>query len=145
MQIVPVDAQNLQDAACVHAESWRASHREICSAAFVEAHTTERQLRYLQEEQSRGKALFLLLAPDPVGVVSVYQDVIENLYVLPDRQERGYGSRLLDYACSLCRKPKLWVLNSNTRARIFYENHGFQYTGREKRLSDILIELEMER
>ena len=145
MEIVPVDEKNLADAAFVHAESWRASHREICSPEFVAAHTLQRQMEYLRGDLERGKQVLLLRDPDPVGVVSVWEDLIENLYVLPERQRLGYGTALLEFAAARCREPQLWILSSNEKARRFYEARGFRLTGREKRLTDTLRELEMKR
>ena len=91
--IVPVDERNIAAAGAVHAASWRESH-SFCTPEFVAAHTAETQTEYLRREMDAGKALFLLLDPEPVGVVSVQEDLIENLYVLPEKQGRGYGSAL---------------------------------------------------
>ena len=143
--IVPVNASNLMDAAEVHAAAWRESHREICSAEFVAGHTAERQAAYLQAELDRGKHLFLLVKGDPVVVVSVWEDLIENLYVHPDHQRSGYGTTLLEFAAEQCKTPCLWVLNTNEQARRFYERRGFSLTGKEKVLSETLKELEMKR
>lgn len=145
MKIIPVNEMNLAGAAAVHAASWRESHREICSPEFVAAHTTQRQMDYLRKELEQGKQVFLLLDPEPVGVVSVHGDLIENLYVLPEAERRGYGTALLDHACGLCGVPALWVLSTNGKAREFYEHRGFGYTGRQKRLNDRLAELEMKK
>ena len=141
--IEPVDDANLMAAAEVHGASWRKSHTEICSAEFVAAHTTQRQANYLQTELNRGKRLFLLTDGIPMGVVSVFEDCIENLYVHPDHWGRGYGTALLQFAESQCKTPRLWVLNTNKQARRFYENRGYRVTGREKVLSETLRELEM--
>ena len=144
MKIIPVDAANLSAAAEVHAASWRESHKDICSPSFVAAHTAQRQKDYLQKELERGKQLFLLVDEGPVGVVSVWENLIENLYVHPAKQGRGYGTALLAFVQSQCQTPRLWVLNTNERARRFYENRGFCATGREHILADLLRELEME-
>ena len=66
--IVPVDETNIAAAGAVHAESWRESH-SFCTPEFVAAHTAETQTEYLRREMDAGKALFLLLDPEPVGVV----------------------------------------------------------------------------
>ena len=141
--IVPVTNDNLMDAALVHAVSWRASHRSICSPAFLEAHTQERQAAYLRGELQAGKSLWLLLAPAPVGVVSIQDDLIENLYVLPEAQGRGFGSKLLQFALSRCRRPRLWVLSSNQFAYDWYIRRGFIPTGNKKELSNELFEQEL--
>ena len=145
MQIDPVTPVNLPQAACVHAISWQESHRSICSPAFVAAHTPQRQAAMLQKEMDSGKQLYLLTDSEPVGVVAVDGCMIEHLYVLPDQQGRGYGSRLLAFAVQQCHGvPTLWVLNTNERARRFYEQRGFHPTGRTKTLSDQLHEIEMQ-
>ena len=143
VRIEPVDASNLLDAAEVHAASWRASHKNICSPAFVAAHTVQRQAAYLQGEMDRGKQLFLLTDDGPVGVVSVWEDLIENLYVHPAHWKKGYGTKLLCFAETKCKTPCLWVLNTNEQARRFYEARGYALTGRETILSETLKELEM--
>ena len=145
MEIRPVCERDLPAAAEVHAAAWRESHREICSPEFVEAHTAQRQAAYLRGELDRGKRLYLLLDGSPVGVVSVWENRIENLYVHPDRQGCGYGTALLEFAVRQCEAPRLWVLNTNHRARHFYEKRGFFLTGRETVLSETLKELEMAR
>lgn len=142
--IVPVTAQTLMQAAAVHAESWRESHRAFCTPAFVAAHTAQRQADYLDRALKQGKGLWMLVDAQPVGVVSVWGNLIENLYVLPAQQRKGYGSALLQFAAAQCTgTPTLWILNNNGRARNFYLKHGFQFTGREHPLSAGLTELEM--
>ena len=143
--IVPVDERNIAAAGAVHAASWRESH-SFCNPEFVAAHTAETQTEYLRREMDAGKALFLLLDPEPVGVVSVREDLIENLYVLPEKQGRGYGTSLVDFAAARCLvAPRLWVLNINEKARRFYEARGFRETGERRELNHGLAELEMTR
>lgn len=91
--IVPVTEENLMDAARVHAAAWRDSHREICAPEFVAAHTARRQADYLRRERAAGKELWLLLSPGPVGIVSTWGDLIENLYVLLSTHRVGRGHR----------------------------------------------------
>lgn len=131
------------DAAAVHAASWQESHG-FCAPEFVAAHTALRQADYLRGEMAQGKALFLLLDGGAVGLVSVKEDLIENLYVLPEYHRRGYGTRLLHFAEGRCvGTPRLWILSNNLRARAFYLKHGYLFTGGEKVLSAQLSELEM--
>ena len=142
--IVPVDAANLEAAAAVHAVSWRASHADICTPEFLAAHTTQRQQAYLRSKLQGGSRLFLLTDPIPVGLVAVTGSRIEDLYVLPDRQGRGYGTLLLQHAVRECAEtPTLWILETNHRARRLYERLGFQPTGRVNRTHGLLAELEL--
>lgn len=125
-----VTQSDLMQAAMVHSESWKESHRNICSAAFIESHTPERQKNYLASEIAKGAQLYMLIDRKPVGIVSVYGNLIENLYVLPSEQNKGYGTQLLTFAVGKCTgAPVLWVLSTNDRARRFYERNGFRQTG----------------
>ena len=143
--IVEVNERNVAEAGFVHAMSWQASHAHFCSAAFVKRHTQEAQTEYLRREIEAGKRIFMRIEEKPVGVVSVWGDLIENHYVLPTEQNRGYGASLLRFAVQLCRgTPKLWILSNNEGARRFYIRHGFRETGKVKPLKGELHELEME-
>lgn len=55
--VLPVTEENLLQAAAVHTESWRDSHRSFCSPEFVAAHTPQRQAAYLRGELMQGKQL----------------------------------------------------------------------------------------
>lgn len=146
MEFVEVSEANIADAGYIHAESWKDSHRDFCTAEFVRLHTPEAQAKYLRMELAAGKQVWMLLAPRPVGIVSVQGSLIENLYVLPGEQNRGYGTALLEYAASRCTgAPTLWVLNINEGACRLYRRSGFQETGRRKRLNAQLSEIELAR
>ena len=93
-----------------------------------------------------GKNVYMLVDERPVGIVSVHGSMIENLYVLPDEQRKGYGSLLLHYAIGQCEESTmLWVLNTNTNAKRLYERHGFRMTGHRKALKNDMYEIEMRR
>ncbi|MBE7005113.1 MAG: GNAT family N-acetyltransferase [Ruminococcaceae bacterium] len=143
--MIPVDESNLAAAGAVHSAAWQASHCSFCAPDFVAARTPERQTQYLREKLERGAKLFLLLADKPAGVVSVTGSLIEDLYVLPERQNQGYGTKLLQYAAKQCEgTPTLWVLENNTRAAKLYERLGFRRSGAQKdggRLSEFEFKL----
>ena len=130
--IVAVDESNLAQAAAVHSVSWRESHRSFCSPGFVAEHTPERQREYLKGKMEEGSRVFMLLAgEDPAGIVTVTGSLIADLYVLPDRQGRGYGTELLHFAEERCAgDPTLWILRNNERAGRLYRKEGFRETGR---------------
>lgn len=141
--IVPLTDALLDDAARVHSASWRASHG-FCSPDFVAAHTPQRQRAMIKAQQADGKRFFLLLRDGAcLGLVSVQDDLIENLYVDPAQWHGGIGRRLLAFAELLCTRPRLYVLCNNERAIRIYMRAGYRFTGRENRLSDTLTELEM--
>ncbi|MBQ6431967.1 MAG: GNAT family N-acetyltransferase [Oscillospiraceae bacterium] len=130
--IVPVDQTNLSAAAVLHSAAWQAAHRPFCTAEFVAAHTPARQEAYLKEKIARGSRFFLLTeAGAPIGIVSVTDSLIEDLYILPGMQRKGYGTKLLCFAISRCSDtPTLWILENNMDAERLYRRLGFRPTGR---------------
>lgn len=141
MMIVPVTDENFEQAAHIYGETWRESHRNVCSPAFLQSRDCA---AYLRKGRTAGKRLFLLLDPKPVGLVSILDREIGDLYILPEWQGRGYGSRLLEYALERVEKPYLTVLSSNLRAIQLYGKYGFFPTAR-KQLREGLWELTLER
>ena len=145
MTVTPVTDQTLPIAGAIHSAAWQASHRTFCSEDFVAKHTPQAQTEYLRREVAAGKVLYMLVDGEAKGIVTVHGSLIENLYVLPVAQRRGYGSALLRFAMERCNgTPTLWVL-SNNPARKLYQGHGFAETGRRKQLNDTLYEIEMSR
>jgi GNAT superfamily N-acetyltransferase len=147
MTIELVTERNIGIAAEVHSISWKDSHKSFCSADFIEAHTTERQRKYIEQEIQRGKQFYLLSESGQAkGIVSVQDSLIENLYVLPAEQRKGYGTALLQYAEKRCsRTPTLWILSNNTVAENLYQKFGYEFTGNVKPLKNDLQEMEMQR
>ena len=143
MEIVPVDEKNLFQAAVIHSISWKESHRDFCAPDFVEMHTAERQKDYLSEKISNGTKVYMLVDEKPAGIVSVTENVIEDLYVLPVLQNKGYGTKLLQYAAGQCTDtPVLWILENNKRAEKLYRRMGFKETGRKNPITNKLDEIE---
>jgi ribosomal protein S18 acetylase RimI-like enzyme len=63
----------------------------------------------------------------PVGFAAVKESWLEHLNVHPDAQSAGIGSRLMAWVKeTLPTGIDLWVFQQNTRARAFYESHGFR-------------------
>lgn len=93
--IIPVNETNLLQAATIHSISWKESHRAFCTPDFIEQHTPARQREYLNSKMNSGTKIFMLVEEKPIGIVSVTNNLIEDLYVLPDWQNMGYGTQLL--------------------------------------------------
>lgn len=146
VDILPVDADSLDEAGAVHAAAWQASHRAFCTPEFVARHTPQRQARYLSEKLAKGSRLFMLrLDGKAIGVVTVSRSLIEDLYILPECQNRGFGTMLLRYAVRQCADaPTLWILENNTEAERLYRREGFAPTGRRNAIADKLDEVEFE-
>jgi len=61
-----------------------------------------------------------------IAMMTLEEDWIDQLYVDPDHFNQGAGTLLLDHAKRLYPNGlQLWTFQSNTRARRFYEIHGF--------------------
>ena len=141
--IEPVTESNIHKAAYIHAESWKDSHKSFVSQQALEKRTVERQAEYLRGQISDGKKVYMLTDDIPVGIVSVKDNLIENLYVLPERYRQGYGSKLLSFAIGKCvDTPTLTVLNNNSAIEM-YRKFGFKETGRIIPLNEELWEIEM--
>jgi putative acetyltransferase len=64
----------------------------------------------------------------PAGFMALREaeGYLHLLYVSPEYQQRGVGSLLLEEAMQRCpRGLRLTTLESNTKARAFYERHGW--------------------
>lgn len=83
-----------------------------------------------------------------VGVIAFLEDWIDQLYVLPEAQGRGIGTRLLEVAKSAYPSLSLWTFQRNAAARLFYEKHGFLVVdesdgaGNEEKEPDVLYKWE---
>ena len=86
--ILPVTRQNIHQAAAIHSESWKESHKDLCSAEFLEA------------EMEQGAQIYMLVDQKPVGIVSVQAG-------LPDCRPVCFAQRaeqrLRHTAAGLCR------------------------------------------
>lgn len=81
-----------------------------------------------------------------VGVMVLRGDFVDLLYVHPESQRRGVGSRLLSQAKRGRSRVRLYTFESNEPARDFYEQRGFKAiafgdgTGNEEGAPDVLYE-----
>jgi putative acetyltransferase len=60
-----------------------------------------------------------------LGFMALRGDWIDQLYVAPDRQGAGIGSRLIAVAKAESQRLQLWTFQRNDGARRFYAHHGF--------------------
>ena len=60
------------------------------------------------------------------------EDMLEMLFVLPEKQGNGYGSALVDYAVNQCGIRKVDVNEDNEKAYRFYLNMGYEVIGRDE-------------
>lgn len=133
----------------VRNESWRAAYRGILPRAHLEAMTLSRSRRVLETSTARrrqghgvlvvedgeGPFGYAIVGPQPRPELGHAGEIFE-IYLRPDRQRRGAGSKLLASAlwrlCELQLTPvMLWVLARNS-ARRFYASCGGEPFRRER-------------
>jgi len=88
------------------------------------------------------------VAQDADGAIVAYAarspGWLDHLYVLPSHHGQGLGHALLEQARADVSAIQLWAFQRNTRARAFYEAHGFTLqrltdgSGNEEREPDVL-------
>ena len=123
MRIDAVTPNNFLWAVQVYEASWKKSHREICSAAFLESRDYSGYLR------ERCNGLYLVWETEPVGLFRIQDGTLSDLYIHPDHWGKGYGTACVKYALERNTVLTLAVLSSNKRAINFYEKMGFRFTG----------------
>lgn len=137
MIITPVTEETFPQAVEIYRDAWKESHKDICSAAFLEERDYEAHVR------SCLPGLFLLTDQEPVGIVRVHAGTLSNLYVHPVKQGQGYGKQLLAFAKEKQKTLRLTILSTNIRAIGMYQKQGFRFTGNDKQLRENLWEREM--
>ena len=86
------------------------------------------------------------LAGDIVGILVLRGESLDQLYVRPEVQRRGVGTRLLAQAKRGRGRLRLYTFEANEPAREFYEKHGFKAiafgdgTTNEEGAPDVLYE-----
>lgn len=65
-----------------------------------------------------------------VGFISLVDNVLAAIFVLPDYQGKGIGLKLLKNAFERRDSLLLTVYEKNTAARRFYHNHKFMESGK---------------
>ncbi len=125
--ITKVTKENINDAAKVYMDSWKESHKDICSSEFIEKHDLNYMIDFLSEKLKNDYLIFMSYDNCPEGIVAINPsgEEICLLYVSPEKQGKGVGTKLLKFALSKCVSPYITVLDSNKKAIDFYKKRGF--------------------
>ena len=102
--------------------AWRATFD------FPPSHPDDDVRTWLATELPSKREMWVAAEPDGrvVAMMALSDDMIDQLYVAPDRIGSGIGSRMI--ATAKARRPDgldLYCFQVNTRARTFYEHNGF--------------------
>lgn len=156
---------DLNEISSIYENSWKYAYKDIIPQEFLDSIPEGRWAKSLDAEGRDNLLLFIgnKLAGTACICSSRWEShpgcgEIVSIYLLPEYMGKGHGGALLE-SCIAELKNKsfrtviLWVLEENTRARRFYEKHGFVCTdeylndcigGRELREVLYLLELKGE-
>ena len=125
------------------AETLLKVQRGACVAAF--AHIFPPELYPFPDDVVRGawrealddpgvEAYIAEVGGEPVGSVSVGDEFLRTLYVVPSHWRAGVGTALHDFALERLHAhglavAKLWTLEENWPARRYYEKRGWRLNG----------------
>lgn len=116
-----------QEEAAELATLWLAARRAAIPAIPPPAHTDAEVRRWFEEVVLPSSEVWVVGPPGAVAALMVLDGPwIEQLYVRPGETGRGLGTMLLKQARAARDHLLLWTFQSNTRARRFYERHGFR-------------------
>lgn len=150
MKVRPACGGDELGIARIHVLTWQTAYRGLIPDTILEGLSVERRTamwrRIISESVLPKNGAFVLIGDDDEisGFVHVSPSrdddasdevgEITGLYVSPALWRRGGGSLLMERAVeSLCAagfvQASLWVLDTNTRARRFYEGGGWSADG----------------
>ena len=135
--------------AYIQTESWKAAFKDILSADIMESRTqidkaTAMYRRLMEQNIGNG---YLLKVDGEAHCMAWWNSTRETdmpgyaelicIHSLQNRWRKGYGSKMMktvldDISKAGFSKVMLWVFEENTRARSFYEAHGFVCTEKNK-------------
>jgi ribosomal protein S18 acetylase RimI-like enzyme len=138
--------QDAGEVAEVHLRSRRAAEKAGLIPPSV--HTDDEIRLWVTEHLMKACDVWIALSGrKTVAMMALEGDLLDQLYVIPDRQSRGVGTTMLKLAKVL--RPsglRLFTFLSNTPARRFYEAHNFfavdfnDGSRNEERAPDVLYE-----
>jgi GNAT superfamily N-acetyltransferase len=106
---------------------WLRSRTASAPSIPPAVHTDEEVHQWFEEVVLPTREVWVADGPhEPVALMVLDDEWIDQLYVDPTSTRGGIGGALLDHAKA--RRPgglKLWTFQSNLDARRFYERHGF--------------------
>ncbi len=131
---------SLYDVGKVYEQSWKFAYKGIIPQSYLDGIAAG---QWVQNIEKNG--MCNLVAVEGGHIVGTsgfcksrwehygkYGEIV-SVYLLPEYMGKGYGSALLSRAAEELKKLGfqdilLWVLEGNTRAKRFYEKHGFSPT-----------------
>jgi ribosomal protein S18 acetylase RimI-like enzyme len=152
-EVRPAVAADAAEIARVHVLSWRAAYRGLLSDRYLERLNTEERERTWRRRIDGTRADETVLVAERAGTIAGFASAgptrdrdadpravgeVYAVYVVPEEWGRGAGRHLLEGALTALTEAGfehagLWVLESNTQARGFYEHLGWRADGTTKK------------
>ena len=143
---IPGDEQVL---AYIQTESWKAAFVDILSPEELERCTNLEKAEQMYHNVLRrdGCNMAIEFVDGKPHCIAAWGknrcdlgDTVGELICIHSLQNnwaKGYGSAMMEYVLAQLQQAQyesviLWVFEDNTRARKFYEKHGFELTGQKK-------------
>lgn len=136
---------NADDAAAIAhilVKSWQVAYRGIMPDELLDNMSVKQREEGWRKHLKSSSETYLLRSPSTaIGVIEVsdFRDTIAEfsgwgeipvIYLLPEYYGLGLGGELMQFALALLagrgrENVGIWVLDKNTRAKGFYQKHGF--------------------
>lgn len=153
VKVRPASATDTHRIAEIHVAAWRVAYRGQVPDAFLDGLSVERRLSAWSDiiGGTHWPSTGVLVAEDDRGKLVGFAHVcssrdddagpeigeVTSIYIAPETWQQGAGRALLDAATATLRtagfvSATLWVLDTNDRARRFYERMGWRPDGAAK-------------
>lgn len=155
IDIRKVEVGDANTLAYIQTESWKSAFNRILSKEDLDKYTDMNKATKLYNmllNRNSGNGFILTVDENPHCIaywdttrdteMKGYSEII-CIHSLCDNWGKGYGTAMMNYILKDIKnkgfsKVMLWVFKENTRARKFYENHGFVLTEKSKKFSNAI-------
>lgn len=153
MRVRPATARDVTAIATIHVKTWQVAYQGQVPDESLERLSVDGRISawsdilaatawpstgvFVAEDDGADVVGFTHVAPSRDDDSAPGTAEVTSIYVRPDAWRGGAGRSLLEAACASVRSggfgsATLWVLDSNERARRFYEAMGWRADGRVK-------------
>lgn len=147
MYIIEMNDKNIIEVAECYYNSWLSSHAEYFSEDALSVFSVERIAAVLKKENSSDKITFIAYDKNTInGLVTIdkARSEITNLYIAPDKQRQGIGTKLLEFGIkqmTSITRVYTTILSCNDVGLAFFEKYGFDFTGEQRTMKNGILEL----